>query len=216
MPMIEDDIRDLATEQSYERGEEYYYDHHSITNIQKRGETLTADVFGSSDEPYHVTVELTAFTSSFFMEDYTAVESIAGAEWLSVKPELLAQLAEADYAYAKIDIYLHEGMLEEAMKAVDRQSYADYSTVEKVIDAVWQTHPDWAIKHCKKQAEPIMDGGKSKYYHHAVRWVEKAGRAYLAAKREEEWQRYLEDLIQKHARKYSLRPQLEGLRRISL
>ena len=36
MPMTEDDIRDLATEQSYERGEEYYYDH-SIIGIQFHG-----------------------------------------------------------------------------------------------------------------------------------------------------------------------------------
>ncbi len=57
MPITEDDIRDLATEQSYERGEDYYYDH-SVTGIQKRGGALIADVVGSSYEPYHVTVEL--------------------------------------------------------------------------------------------------------------------------------------------------------------
>ena len=57
-----------------------------------------------------------------------------------------------------------------------------------------------------------MDSGKSKYYHHAVRWLEKTRRAYLGADRAEEWLTYLEGLISKHARKYSLRPQLEGLR----
>ena len=154
-----------------------------------------------------------AFRQSFSLEDYSAVESIAGAEWSAVKPELLAQLAAAEYAYDRIDIYLHEGMVDEAMKAVDRRGYADYHTVEKVVDAVWQSHPDWAIRHCKNQAESIMNEGKSKYYHHAVRWLEKAGQAYLAAQRGDEWQAYLEDLIKKHARKYSLRPQLEGLRR---
>ena len=45
-----------------------------------------------------------------------------------------------------------------------------------------------------------------------VRWVGKAQKAYLAANREQEWQTYLDSLINKHARKYSLRPQLEALR----
>jgi uncharacterized Zn finger protein len=58
-----------------------------------------------------------------------------------------------------------------------------------------------------------MDAGRSKHYHHAVRWLEKARRAYLRAEREDEWRVYLEALISKHARKYSLRPQLEALRK---
>ncbi len=157
-----------------------------------------------------------AFTNSFLIEDYKAVESISGSDWPSVKPDLLAKLSAAKHAFEKIDIYLYEGMVDKAMKAVDRRGSADYHTVEKVVDAVWQSHPKWVIKHSKKQAEPIMDEGKSKYYHHAVRWLEKAGKAYLAADRKKEWQTYLEGLIEKHARKYSLRPKLEGLRRISL
>ena len=66
---------------------------------------------------------------------------------------------------------------------------------------------------CKAQAEPIMGQGKSRYYHHAVRWLGKGCHAYLAAGRAEEWRIYLEDLINKHSRKYSLRPQLEALRK---
>jgi uncharacterized Zn finger protein len=58
-----------------------------------------------------------------------------------------------------------------------------------------------------------MDQGQSKYYHHAVRWLEKARQAYRAARREAEWRAYLEGLIAKHTRKHSLRPQLEALRK---
>jgi uncharacterized Zn finger protein len=111
-----------------------------------------------------------------------------------------------------VDIYLHEGMVDQAINAVDRDGYAGYDTVERVVDAAWQSHPDWAIRQCKEQAEPIMDKGQSKYYHHAVRWLGKARQAYLAAGRAEEWSTYLEGLIAKHVRKYSLRPQLEALR----
>ena len=78
--------------------------------------------------------------------------------------------------------------------------------------AVQQSHSDWAIRQCKQQAERIMDSGKSKDYHHAARWLERARQAYLAADRADEWRAYLEGLIQKHARKYALRPRLEALR----
>ena len=153
-----------------------------------------------------------AFARSYSLEDYQTVSAIAGEDWPSVKTELLNLLASADSAYRSIDIYLYEGMVDEAVGAIDKRSYWGYDTVERVVDAAWQSHPDWAIRQCKGQAEPIMDGGKSKYYHHAVRWLDKARRAYLAADREDEWRDYLEGLISTHARKYSLRPQLEALR----
>jgi uncharacterized Zn finger protein len=61
-----------------------------------------------------------------------------------------------------------------------------------------------------------MNQGKSKYYCHAARWVERVGKAYLAANRHKEWHTYLEGLIQQHVRKYSLRPMLEELRKLSV
>jgi uncharacterized Zn finger protein len=141
MPITEATIRNLATAQSFARGEDYYHSG-AVYELQKRGDTLIAQVEGSSYEPYQVTIELT----------------------------------------------------------------------EDQIISTYCTCPyDWG-DDCKNQAESIMDGGKSKYYHHAIRWLERARRAYLGAGQAEEWLAYLEGLIEKHARKYSLRPQLEGLR----
>ena len=57
-----------------------------------------------------------------------------------------------------------------------------------------------------------MDAGKSKYYHHAARWLEKARAAYHAAGQADEWRTYIEAQIERHYRKYSLRPLLEDLR----
>jgi len=55
--------------------------------------------------------------------------------------------------------------------------------VEKVVDAVWKSHPNWAIRHCRAKAELIMDDGKSRLYHHAIRWLGNARQAYLGAGR---------------------------------
>ncbi len=154
-----------------------------------------------------------AFAHSFSLDDYRAAQAIAGAEWPSVKAELLNLLASASYASGKIDIYLHEGMVDEAVNAIDSGGYWGYDTLGRVVDAAWQAHPDWVIRQCQKQAESIMDGGKSQYYHHAIHWLERARQAYLAAHRAADWRAYLEGLISKHTRKYSLRPQLEALRK---
>ena len=57
MPVTESMIRGLATDQSFERGEDYYYSS-AVLDLSKRGNTLLAQVEGSSYEPYGVTVEL--------------------------------------------------------------------------------------------------------------------------------------------------------------
>jgi uncharacterized Zn finger protein len=155
-----------------------------------------------------------AFSASLSLGDYQAVQPLAGDTWSQLKQELLKHLASRGTSVsAKVDIYVHEGMLDQAIKAIDEERYAWYGTVEKVVDAAWRSHPDWVIRACKKQAEPIMDEGKSQHYHHALRWLSKARQAYLAAGRETEWRVYLEELIAKHTRKRSLRPGLEGLRK---
>jgi uncharacterized Zn finger protein len=153
-----------------------------------------------------------AFTSFPSLADYQAAQSLAEADWPQVKVDLLKHLAALDYTSAKVDIYLHEGMVDEAVKAVDKHGYG-YEALERVVDAAYESHPDWVIRKCKAQAERIMDAGQSKYYHHAANWLGRARQAYLAAGRDEQWSAYLEGLISKHARKYALRPRLEDLRK---
>jgi len=153
-----------------------------------------------------------AFEHSCSLEDYQAAQEIAGDKWPSLKPALLETLARSNHTYGKIDIYLHEGMIDEAIHTLDAEPYIGYYTLEPVVEAAWKTHPHWVIRQCKAQAERIMDEGKSKYYHHAIRWLTHARRAFLHAGEADAWRDYLESLIEKHRRKYSLRPQLEQLR----
>ena len=154
-----------------------------------------------------------AFAASPTLENYQAVERIAGTEWPAIKRDLLKTLAARDNTSGKIDIYLHEGLAAEAIKVVDSHPYLGFDELRRVVDAAGESNPDWAIRQARKQAESIMDRGQSKYYHHAVDWLKKARQAYLAANRADEWRSYLEELIRTHARKTSLRPQLEALRK---
>ena len=154
-----------------------------------------------------------AFQENNTLAAYRRVQDLAGERWPAIKADLLAQLAKSGHVASQVEIYLSEGMVNEAVQAVDAETYVEYDTLERVVDAATQSHPDWVIRRCRQQAESIMDEGKSKYYHHAVRWLGKARAAYRSAGREAEWQAYLRELLTRHQRKYSLVPQLETLRR---
>lgn len=152
-----------------------------------------------------------AFVETFLFDDYLALKRLAGGTWDAMKSDLLLNPVNNIFSDV-IKIYLNEGMLKEAMAFIDKDRYYDFSSIKKVVDAVYKQFPDWAILQCKRQGEPNMDQGKSKYYEYSVRWVERAGKAYIGAGRQKEWHDYLEGLIKKHHRKYSLRPRLEALR----
>ena len=55
--LTETDIRDRATDSSFERGRDYYRDG-AVLEIARRENRLTAEVEGSSYEPYQVTITL--------------------------------------------------------------------------------------------------------------------------------------------------------------
>jgi uncharacterized Zn finger protein len=147
------------------------------------------------------------------LDEYQAVQALAGERWPALRDELVADLRRAAPRFpgAVGEILLHEGRIEEAIAVADAAPY-EYRLVEQVADAAIQSHPDWVIRTCRQQAERIMDAAQSKYYHYAVGWLERVRAASLAAGRQDEWRQYLAGLLARHARKYSLVPQLERLR----
>jgi len=78
------------------------------------------------------------------------------------------------------------------------------------MDAAVDDRPDWVVRAARQQAERIIEAGRSKYYHHAVNWLDRARGAYRAAGREAEWQAYLRDIRTRHGRKYKLMDLLKG------
>jgi uncharacterized Zn finger protein len=72
--------------------------------------------------------------------------------------------------------------------------------IERVAEAAISARPDWVIQTARKQAEAIMDAGKSNHYATAARACVSQRAAYRAAGREPEWQAYLAELLARHAR----------------
>jgi len=163
---------------------------------------------GADDPALALRAAQTAFTSSWELADYQAVERLAGAAWPAVKAGLLDQLARSQ-SYHKVDIYLYEHMLVEAMAVVDGLYWS--GDLARVIEATRAEFPDWGIGKCRRQAESIMDAGKAKDYDVAVGWLRIAHDIYRQHGRGAEWQTYLNGLLETHGRKYKLVPMLRGI-----
>jgi uncharacterized Zn finger protein len=156
---------------------------------------------------------LIAFRGAPELAAYQRVQELAGERWPEIRTELLAHLRQgrAYVPQGAVEIFLHEGLVEDAMRAVEKG--ASYTLLAQVVDAAIPSHADWAIQICRQQAEPILQQGQSQHYHHAARWLEKARAAYRTAGRETEWNAYLAELMTRYRRKYSLMPRLEALQR---
>jgi uncharacterized Zn finger protein len=150
----------------------------------------------------------TAFTSSYELTDYQAAQRLAGVAWPAVKAGLLDQLAKST-SYHKVDIYLYEHMLVEAMAIVDGSYFS--GDLERVIEAARAEFPDWGIGKCRRQAESIMNAGKANAYDTAVGWLRIAHDIYQQHGRGAEWRTYLNGLLETHGRKYKLVPMLRGI-----
>lgn len=153
-----------------------------------------------------------AFDEEQSLANFVKVQELAGPDWPAERPRLLDRLRtmKSYYPQGPVEIFLHEGMIDDAIGAVDQG--ATHSLVERVADAAIASRPGWVIAASRKQAESLMDAGKAQYYGSAARWLARARDAYRAAGREQEWQSYLASLLDRHHRKHSLVPLLRTLK----
>jgi uncharacterized Zn finger protein len=162
-----------------------------------------ADGMGESERA--LDAALVAFQESPSLADYERVRELAGERWPAIQEGLLARLRRATgyfHSQAQVDIFLHEGLLDDAIAAVEKTG--TYTAIEQVMDAVVDHRPEWVIMTACQQAERIMDAAKAKNYHHAVDWLERARAAYQVTGREADWQAYLRKIRARHARKRKL------------
>jgi uncharacterized Zn finger protein len=156
---------------------------------------------------------LVALRELHSLPDYQALRNVAGDRWPTLRDEVIAELRQsaARSPSGVGEIFVYEGLLDDAI-AVAESAPHDYAMVEQVADAAIQTHPDWVIRMGRRQAERIMNGAQSRYYHHAVVWLRRSRAAALGAGLQDDWRQYVDGLLRQHARKYSLVPQLKQLR----
>lgn len=162
-----------------------------------------------------LTAAAAAFEHSLSLDDFRAAETLAGPEWTAMRARLLAKLAAAKYAHDRTEIFLNEGRINEAVRSVDVENVLrnpSNTVLMRLAEAAHASHPDWVIDVCERMAVNVMDAGQAGFYELAAQWLEKAALAYDAGGRFEDWIERIDGLIEKHRRKYKLKPLLEALR----
>jgi uncharacterized Zn finger protein len=167
---------------------------------------------GLGDIPTALTARITAFKLHPSMRGYQQVQTLAGEAWQALQPDLLQHLRTMDnwsHAEAKVQIFLHEGAIDDAIATVDDR-YARANLIQLVMDAAMSDRSAWVIATAIRPAEEIMNRGKAESYQEAVNWLTRARTAYLRSGREDEWLQYRTQLIATHSRKRKLMSLIES------
>ncbi|WP_337906904.1 hypothetical protein [Iningainema tapete] len=150
---------------------------------------------------------IVAFETEPSFRDYVKIEELAGELWSEVKPDLL-QVLRDDTGWgtqaAKVDIFLHEELIDDAIKVVKTDGYYRSELVHRVMEAAIPHRPDWVIDNAQKRAEEIMNQGKADRYNEAVRWLQKVKAAHFQLRQQAEWTAYRSKLEADHGRKRKL------------
>ncbi|MEB3309470.1 MAG: SWIM zinc finger family protein [Snowella sp.] len=154
--------------------------------------------------------EIRAFQSQATFTDYHRIKKLAGEDWPLIKEDLLNSLRTYDHEWdykiheTKTNIYLEEGLIEDAIAAVDGLSSYDFETIYKVMKAAVPHNPEWVIQNGKKRAEKIMNEKKAEYYDRAVNFLSQVKQAYIQLHQSAEWSSYRAKIAKEHARKHKL------------
>jgi uncharacterized Zn finger protein len=162
---------------------------------------------GLGDSQAALAARIAAFKAQPSLGDYQKVLELAGTDGSTMRTELLQILRQHqgwDSHPAKVDIFLQEGLLDDAIAAVKDLGYYQAELVKRVMAAALNYRPDWVIENAVHRAEEIMDAAKANAYYHAVEWLQQARAAYLASGQPAAWQAYRTRLMALHARKYKL------------
>jgi uncharacterized Zn finger protein len=148
------------------------------------------------------------------LKPYLRVAAIAGTHWPEQRAKLLDIARQAPWSadpQGLVRIFLHEHLFDDAIAVLKTKQ--TYTLVAQVVDAALeeQTALEWVIQECHQQTGHILDGAKAAYYQGAVLWLTRARSAYRLLRREEEWNVYLHDLLERHKYKSKLLPLLTAL-----
>jgi uncharacterized Zn finger protein len=165
---------------------------------------------GLGDTATALTARTNAFKLRPSMRGYQQIQTLASDTWPTLQPDLLQHLrtmANWNYAEAKVQIFLREGSIDDAITTVN-DSYASANLIQVVMDAAMTHKPEWVIATAIRPAEDIMNRGKAESYQEAVNWLAKARSAYIHLGLQNEWQEYRKQLVATHGKR------CEGLAKI--
>ena len=148
--------------------------------------------------------KIKAFSAQPSFEDYQNIKELSGEEWETLKVELLTNISSQDrwgIQEAKVNIFLHEGLIDKAIEVVTPLNYYHSRLIHPVMEAAIPYRPDWVIENASQEAESIVNRGKADVYDVAIQWLHKVRSAYLQSNRQSDWLIYRNSLVEQHGRK---------------
>ena len=153
---------------------------------------------------------LAAFEERPSLEIYKRVKQLGARDWEKLETRVMNFLKKSWDKSALAQVLLFEEKWDDAI-AVANQREADYTVVAIVADGALQQRPEWVIRASKKQALELIGRTQTKYYVHAVEWLERMKNAYAVLKQNDAWRAYLDDLKLEYKRRPALQAQLKRL-----
>jgi uncharacterized Zn finger protein len=170
---------------------------------------------GLANKELALKARIIAFNDTPTLEDYVKAKELAEAkEWTKLRKSLLSQMSKNDNSFSigeKVDIYLHEKMIDEAIAFVEKLELYNPEPIQKVMDAAIETHSEWVIKNASERAFSIIESGRHSQYSSAIEWLKQVRNAFVKTKKEKDWKTLRSQLLQKHSKKIKLKGMLEKL-----
>ncbi len=130
-------------------------------------------------------VHILAFETKILLSHYhQALKVTPPNETGSMKDQLLNFIRNKKSTYVcedAVDIFLHEGLLTDAMNEVSKPvvfAYSDGAALKKVMIAVMSSQMDWIAEQGLKQALAVINSGKANHYGQAIDWLQLVKEAY--------------------------------------
>jgi hypothetical protein len=153
---------------------------------------------------------LAAFEERPSLDIYKRLKQLGANEWNKLESRVMNTLKKSWDKTALAQVLMHEEKWDEAI-AVANKGEAGYPIVAIVADGVLAQRPEWVIRASKKQALELIGRTQTKYYVHAVEWLERVKKAYAQLGQNDEWRAYLNDLKVEYKRRPALQAQLKRL-----
>lgn len=145
------------------------------------------------------------------LDEYLSVKKWAGAEWPARRERLLRQFERVKSFGLLTDIYLKEGLIDDAIRAMRQDRYSGREL--RVAEAAEATRPEVAVEIYRKKAEQQIEARGRESYREACQLLKKAGGLMTRLGQGAEFRTYVAGLAEKYR---ALRAFQEELRKAKL
>ncbi len=154
------------------------------------------------------------FAESPSLPLYQRLQIMSGKDWENLQPTLMKVFTDKYYYRSELaQILLFDEKWDEAMKLGIKENFQYGNTTEIVADGLINHRPQWVIEISKANFDNLVKETQSKYYPHAVSWLQKAKLAYKTLGQEAEWKRYFAEIKELYKRRPSLQSEFGKLLR---